>query len=121
VDGAYVSAGEIVKAEEEGRELVGPAQPAPSPRNKGFSAEAFQVFVEERRAVCPAGKESTQCSRLEEDKTGKVAYFFEWSWECADCPGDHRANQLKIADLAGDHPFEPVLRPEHLRNLSLDL
>jgi transposase len=86
VDGAYVSAGEIVKAEEEGRELVGPAQPAPCPRNKGFSAEAFQVFVEERRAVCPSGKESTQCSRLEEEKTGKVAYRFEWSWECADCP-----------------------------------
>ena len=86
VDGAYVSAKEIVKAEEEGRQLMGPAQPAPSPRNKGFSAEAFQVVVEERKALCPAGKQSTQCSRLEEEKTGKVSYRFEWSWECRDCP-----------------------------------
>ena len=58
---------------------MGPAQPAPSPRNKAFSAEAFQVRVEERRAICPAGKQSTQCSRLEEEKTGKVSYRFEWS------------------------------------------
>ena len=86
VDGAYVSAQEIVKAEEEGRQLIGPAQPAPSPRNKTFSAEAFQVIVEERKAICPAGKQSTQCSRLEEEKSGKVSYRFEWSWECLDCP-----------------------------------
>jgi len=86
VDGAYVSAKEIVKVEEEGRQLMGPAQPAPSPRNKGFSAEAFQVVVEERKALCPGGKQSTQCSRLEEEKTGRVSYRFEWSWECQDCP-----------------------------------
>ena len=86
VDGAYVSAKEIVKVEEEGRQLMGPAQPAPSPRNKGFSAEAFEVVVEERKALCPGGKQSTQCSRLEEEKTGKVSYRFEWSWECQDCP-----------------------------------
>ncbi len=86
VDGAYVSAKEIVKVEEEGRQLMGPAQPAPSPRNKALSAEAFEVVVEERKALCPAGKQSTQCSRLEEEKTGKVSYRFEWSWECPDCP-----------------------------------
>ena len=86
VDGAYVSAKEIVKVEEEGRQLMGPAQPAPSPRNKAFSAEAFEVMVEERKVLCPAGKQGTQCSRLEEEKTGKVAYRFEWSWECQDCP-----------------------------------
>jgi transposase len=85
VDGAYVSAKEIVKAEEEGRQLIGPAQPSPMPRNKAFSAEAFEVSVEERKAFCPAGKQSTQCSRLEEEKTGKVGYRFEWSWECQEC------------------------------------
>jgi transposase len=86
VDGAYVSAQEIVQAEAEGRQLMGPVQPAPSPRNKAFSAEAFEVSVEERKAVCPGRKQSTQCSRLAEEKTGKVAYRFEWSWECQDCP-----------------------------------
>jgi transposase len=86
VDGAYVSAQEIVTAKEEGRQLMGPVQPAPSPRNKAFSVEAFEVVVEERKALCPAGKQSTQCSRLEEEKTGRVSYRFEWSWQCRDCP-----------------------------------
>jgi transposase len=44
------------------------------------------VEVEQRRAFCPAGKESTQCSRLEEQSTGKVNYRFEWSTHCHDCP-----------------------------------
>jgi IS5 family transposase len=85
VDGAYVSAEELVKAQAQGREIIGPAQPAPR-KNGRFSAEDFQVRVEERRAVCPAGKESTQCSRLEEENTGKVSFRFEWSTHCHDCP-----------------------------------
>jgi len=106
VDGAYVSAREIVQAGEEGRQLMGPAPPAPAPRNKAFSAEDFQVRVEERRAVCPAGKPSTQCSRLEEEKTGKVAYRFEWSWECSDCPLRERCvgqGQRHRSLVVGEH------------------
>jgi len=85
VDGAYVSAEELVVAQAEGREIIGPAQPAPRKSGR-YSAEDFQVRVEERRAVCPAGKESTQCSRLEEESTGKVNFRFEWSTHCHDCP-----------------------------------
>src|SRR3990172_5144824 len=84
VDGAYVSAQELAKAKAEGWELMGPAQPS-GPRKNGFCAEAFGVEVEQRRAVCPAGQPSTQCSRLEEEKTGRVSYRFEWSWQCRDC------------------------------------
>jgi transposase len=106
LDGAYVSAREIVRAREEGRQLMGPVQPVPSPRNKAFSAEDFQVSVEERKAVCPAGKPSTQCSRLEEEKTGKVSYRFEWSWECADCPLRERCvgqGQKHRSLVVGEH------------------
>ena len=106
VDGAYVSAREIVQAGEEGRQLMGPAPPAPAPRNKAFSAEDFQVSVEERKALCPAGKPSTQCSRLEEEKTGKVAYRFEWSWECSDCPLRERCvgqGQKHRSLVVGEH------------------
>jgi hypothetical protein len=34
----------------------------------------FHIQVEERRAVCPAGKVSTQCSRLEAAATGIRAH-----------------------------------------------
>jgi len=84
VDGAYISAAALNQAEKENRELLGRAQPSPH-KAKIFSAEKFDVRVEERRAFCPAGKESTQCSRLEEKKSGKVNFRFEWSSHCHEC------------------------------------
>jgi len=93
VDGAYVSAQKLAQAHAEGREIIGPAQPAPRKEGR-FSVEDFQVHVEQRQAVCPAGKGSSQCSRLEEEATGKVSYRFEWSTHCHECPQrDHCLGQ----------------------------
>lgn len=85
VDGAYVSGKKLAQAQAEGRELIGPAQPAPQ-KDGRFTTEDFQVNVEERSAVCPAGKTSTQCSRLEEEATGRVNFRFEFGMHCHDCP-----------------------------------
>jgi transposase len=84
VDGAYISAQTLVQARAEGRELIGPAQPALQ-KDGRFTAEDFQIEVEERKAICPAGKTNTQCSRLEEQAGGKVNYRFEFSTQCHDC------------------------------------
>jgi hypothetical protein len=86
VDTAYVSAAGLRQAREEGRELIGPAQPARD-RGKGFKSDAFDVDVENRRATCPAGHASTNCSRLEEKATGKVSFRFEWAGKIAGRPG----------------------------------
>ena len=85
VDGAYVSAEKLAQAQAQGHEMIGPAQPAPKKEGK-FSVEDFQITVEERKAICPAGKENTQCSRLEEEASGKVSYRFEFSTHCHECP-----------------------------------
>jgi hypothetical protein len=85
VDGAYISAALLVQAQAEGRELIGPAQPAPQ-RDGRFTVADFHIQVEERRAVCPAGKVNTQCSRLEEAATGQADYRFEFSTQCYECP-----------------------------------
>lgn len=85
VDGAYVSAEKLAQAQAEGREIIGPAQASPKKEGR-FSVEDFQICVEERTAICPAGKENTQCSRLEEEGTGKVTYRLEFSIHCHDCP-----------------------------------
>ena len=87
VDAAYISTQTLREAQAAGRELIGPA-PAPGGPNAGrFGTDRFDVRVEERKAVCPAGQENSQCSRLEEQATGKVSYRFEWSTEaCATCP-----------------------------------
>ncbi len=84
VDGAYVSAQKLIQAQAEGREIIGPAQPAPQ-KDGRFTIEDFQINVEARQAICPAGKLNTQCSRLEEQATGKVNYRFEFSTQCHDC------------------------------------
>ena len=87
MDAAYVSTQKLVEAAAEGRELIGPALASPHNNEGRFTPEQFQVKVEQRQAVCPAGKENTQCSRLEEQATGKVSYRFEWDTAtCAACP-----------------------------------
>jgi transposase len=86
VDGAYVSAEKLAAVQAEGRRLIGPAASAPHNNGGRYTTEDFQIEVEQRRALCPAGHENTQCSRLEEQATGKVNYRFEWSTHCAGCP-----------------------------------
>jgi len=86
VDGAYVHAEALHEAQTQGRELRGPA-PASPDRGQGFPVDQFDVHVEERYAVCPAGQTSSNCSRLQEEKTGKVAYRMEWNRAvCQACP-----------------------------------
>ena len=86
VDGAYVSGQVLAEAEAESRQLIGPAPPPAQTGKSAFKSDAFDVEVEQRRAFCPAGQLSTQCSRLEEEKSGKVSYRFEWGRQCQDCP-----------------------------------
>jgi hypothetical protein len=86
VDSAYVTDDTLARASEEGRPLRGPARPSGKPRDERFPVEQFDVSMAERRAICPAGHVSTQCSRLENQQTGQVDYRFEWSSHCDTCP-----------------------------------
>lgn len=109
VDGAYISAQKLAQAQAEGRQLIGPAQPAPQPEGR-FSTAAFQIHVEQRQAICPAGKENTQCSRLVEVATGKVSYRFEFSTQCHDCP-------LRAQCLGKDQRHRTLVVGEHHTHL----
>jgi hypothetical protein len=86
VDSAYVTDDTLVQAHEDGRPLLGPARPSGKPRDERFPVEQFDVSIAERRAICPAGHPSTQCSRLENAETGQADYRFEWSRHCDECP-----------------------------------
>ncbi len=106
VDGAYVSAEKLAEAQAEGRSLIGPAASAPNNNGGRYTTEDFQIEVEERKAICPAGKENRQCSRLEEQVTGKVTYRFEWSTQCANCPLRERCvgpEQKHRSIVVGEH------------------
>jgi hypothetical protein len=86
VDAANISAAELAQAQAEGRELIGPAPASADTVQGRYTTERFDINVEQRQAICPAGKTNTQCSRLEEKQTGKVSYRFDWSTHCQDCP-----------------------------------
>lgn len=87
VDAAYVSSEKLVQAAAEGRELIGPAPKCANNTEGRFQSEDFRVQVEQRQATCPAGHQNSQCSRLAEKATGRVAYRFEWATAtCAACP-----------------------------------
>lgn len=82
-DAGYVSGPSLAKASAEGLDLRGPALPS---ANRGvYTSEAFKINVEQRYAVCPAGKSSTQCARMVAGKTGRITYRFEWCGCCQDC------------------------------------
>jgi Transposase DDE domain/Transposase domain (DUF772) len=85
VDGAYVSASSINQARVEGWNLVGPAQPPPTNQAHVYQIDAFEVSITERKAVCPQGKTSTECSRLTAGDSGKVTYRFEFGRHCRNC------------------------------------
>lgn len=106
VDGAYVSGQKLAEAEAEGRSLMGPAAAAPHNNGGRYTTEDFDVRVEQLRAICPAGKENTQCSRLEEQATGKVSYRFEWSTQCVNCP-------LRERCVGGEQKHRSILVGEY--------
>jgi DDE family transposase len=87
VDGAYVSAARLEQAAQEGWELLGPAQPSANRAGLGeaYRIESFDINISARKATCPGGYQSTQCSRLAEKKRHKISYRFEWSRHCQDC------------------------------------
>ena len=85
VDGAYVSGEKLAEAEQDGRELFGPAPP-PGGRQE-FTSDHFQIDIEGRNAICPSGHASTNCSTLTVDATQKVSYRFKWNRRlCGGCP-----------------------------------
>jgi transposase len=93
VDAGYTSGAELARAQQEGREVRGPVQPGAPRKDGGYTSEAFDVSIENRSAVCPAGQKSTNCSRLENGKTGGVKYRFEWNRGLCD-PCDRRGQCL---------------------------
>lgn len=107
VDAAYVSTEKLVAAAAEGRELIGPAPKCANNNDGRFQSEDFQVAVEQRQATCPAGQQNSQCSRLVEKATGRVAYRLEWDTAtCAACP-------LRLKCIKAEHKHRTLVVGEN--------
>jgi transposase len=85
VDAGHVSAPALLKAGAGGYALTGP-MPAPPHGGKRFGTDSFTVDLPGRTAVCPAGRASPECDRIDDAKYG-VRYYFVWPAKtCAACP-----------------------------------
>lgn len=93
-DAAYVSDDTLHEAQQSGTELVGPARPAPQHQGV-FPSERFDVDNANRKAICPAGNASTQCSRISDAHKGAAYYRYEWGSQCDACPLQGQCTRAK--------------------------
>jgi transposase len=92
-DGGYVTEKTLSEAEQSGMELLGPTRPDP---HKGpYNADAFEVDIENRRAICPQGKTSTQWSHIQDAYMGTEYYRIEWASQCDRCPVQKQCTRTK--------------------------
>jgi transposase len=85
-DAGYISAPALENAHTDGYALTGPIG-APPHSGERFGSDAFVVDIPNRKATCPNGKISTECSRITETKIQKTCYYFAWAKsDCAICP-----------------------------------
>jgi transposase len=84
VDAAYVTDDTMAEAKEQGREIIGPARPPGNPKNL-LAVDQFDIDVNNRTAVCPAGHTSRQCSLINDSYNNSVYYRFEWAGLCDEC------------------------------------
>jgi hypothetical protein len=92
-DGGYVTEKTLSEAEQSGMELLGPTRPDP---HKGpYNADAFDVDIEKRQAVCPQGHPSTQWSRIRDTYMGTEYYRIEWASQCDRCPVRRQCTRSK--------------------------
>jgi hypothetical protein len=108
VDAGYVSAPALLTAESGGYAFTGPA-PAPPHGGNRFGTDSFAVDLPGRTAVCPAGRASSECDRIDGAKYG-VRHYFVWPAKtCAACPLRERCvsrkNRLarRTPEVTGDH------------------
>jgi hypothetical protein len=74
-DGGYVTERTLTEAEQSKMELLGPTRPGP---HRGpYNADAFEVDIENRQAICPQGKTSTQWSHIQDAYMGTQYYRIE--------------------------------------------
>jgi len=84
VDAAYVTDDTLAHAKAQGREIIGPARKPGNPTHL-LDVDQFDIDIANRKAVCPAGHTSRQCSLINDHYNASVCFRFEWAGLCDDC------------------------------------
>jgi len=78
VDAGYISAAKLAEAEQDRLEICGPI-PAPPHGADRFGSDDFDVDLDRRQTICPAGLTSARCSFIREAYSSRSFYYFEWA------------------------------------------
>lgn len=84
VDAAYVTDDTLAHAKVQGREIIGPARKPGNPTHL-LDTDQFDVDIANRKAVCPAGHTSRQCSLINDHYNASIYFRFEWAGLCENC------------------------------------
>jgi hypothetical protein len=117
-DAGYISAPALEQADTDGYELCGPVG-APPHSGERFGSDAFVVDIPNRQATCPAGKLSTECSRITETKIQTTYYYFAWAKaDCTMCPlKDRCLSKIKCKPFRTLQVGEKHMTVQERRNL----
>lgn len=84
VDAAYITDDTLAEAEQQGRDIYGPARCPGNPKHV-FDVDMFDINTNTRTAICPAGHTSSQCSLIHDAYNNTVVFRFEWGRLCDEC------------------------------------
>ena len=97
VDAGYVTDDTLAEAEVENRQLMGPARPSPKHQH-GFDSEKFTVDTHSRKAICPAGKVSTQSSLINDQHIRVVTIVLNGQANVIHAPSKRHVHGVKVVD-----------------------
>jgi len=86
VDQAYMSGRHIAESLAKGIDLRGYVREGNTNRLQGFRLQDFQIDVEQRQAICPAGKKQVKWVRAKPGVKNLIAYHVSFGTQCQSCP-----------------------------------
>jgi len=86
VDQAYMSGRHIAESLDKGIDLRGYVREGNTSKGEGFRLRDFQIDIEPRQAICPAGKKQVKWARAKPGVKNLIAYHVSFGTQCQSCP-----------------------------------
>jgi len=86
VDQAYMSGRHIADSLTKGIDLRGYVREGNTSKPEGFRLRDFQIDVEQRQAICPAGKKQVKWVKAKPGVKNLIAFHVGFGTQCQSCP-----------------------------------
>jgi transposase len=86
VDQGYMSGRHIAESQKKGVDLRGYIREGNTSKPEGFRLRDFQIDIEQREAICPAGKKQAKWAKAKPGVKNLIAYHVSFGKQCQSCP-----------------------------------